>query len=76
MDGEGAIGGADAEEFLKTPELERFMVVGNHLTGMILRRGEACPRARQRRDPGARFAVRYGISDQERNDATAQKNPA
>jgi len=39
MDGEGAIGRADAEEFLKTPELERFMVVGNHLTGMILRRG-------------------------------------
>ncbi|MDP2621324.1 MAG: hypothetical protein Q8P46_14320, partial [Hyphomicrobiales bacterium] len=45
-------------------ELERFMVIGNHLTGMILRRGQA------------RLAGRCGASANSRNTATAQKSPA
>ena len=40
------------------------MVIGNHLTGMILRRGQV------------RLAGRCGASAKSRNTATAQKNPA
>ena len=40
------------------------MVIGNHLTGMILRRGQA------------RLAGRCGASANSRNTATAQKTPA